>query len=87
MLFAQVITEVPGYLNVVLQGGALVILAYHFLWGLPRMFDQVNADKKQLIEMIYKDAHEDRVSFEVRVALIAEELRKFREQGGCKFQP
>lgn len=87
MIFAQAATEIPGYLNVVLQTGALGILAYHFLWGLPALFEKVNANHKMLIEMIFGDSAADRSGFEIRVKLIAEEIKKIREEGKCKYQP
>ena len=39
----------------VLQGGALVILGYHLLWGLPRMQEQAWTAARSLLEAVLVD--------------------------------
>lgn len=87
MLFAQVGPDVASYLNVAINAGALGILGYHLLVGLPRLFDAINASHKLIVESLFGDAAADRAGFEARAKGIEEEIRQMRELVKCKYQP
>lgn len=87
MLFAQAVQEIPSYLNVVMNAGALAILGYHLLVGLPKLFERLAADHRALVEMLHAASAADRQSFEQRAAGIEEEIRQLRDKATCKYQP
>lgn len=65
----------PSVIAVIMNGGALGILGYHLLWGLPSMMTMMM--KEQQTERIFwaTQADRDRAAFAERAALIAAAVR------------
>lgn len=97
LLFAQTsVAQVPqmdptaGWIALIIQGGALTILGYHLLFGLPKMSRDNTDANIRMMEMFQaqmdrernaSDARStlDRNAFEIRSKMMVDELAKMRE--------
>ena len=64
------------WVTAILQGGAMMILAYHFLVGLPGMLERISKDQQTERVFWAEQARLDREHFGQRAETIAAELRR-----------
>jgi hypothetical protein len=64
------------WITAILQGGAMIILAYHFLVGLPTMLDRIAKDQQSERTFWANQAALDRAEFGRRAEIVAAELRR-----------
>ena len=65
----------PTILAAILNGGALAILAYHFLVGLPAILDRISKDQQTERLFWAGEADKDRNSFHARTTMLIAEMR------------
>ena len=66
----------PAILAAVMNGGALVILGYHLLWGLPKMLQDMMAAQSAERTFWAQQNSIDRSAFAERAKLIADALAR-----------
>jgi hypothetical protein len=74
------------WITAIMQTGAMAIMAYHFLVGLPAMMERYAKDQQAERMFWAAEAQRDREAFSTRAELIAAEIRqsfaRVRDQHG-----
>jgi adenylate kinase len=65
----------PAWIAAILNGGAMVILAYHFLVGLPAILERIAKDQQAERQFWANEGTRDREEFARRAEVIAAALR------------
>lgn len=76
MLFAQAAGDPNWSAGSIIQYGALAILGYHLLIGLPRMIAQLNASQLSAVQLQSDQSRDERQSFEKRCLAMCMAIEK-----------
>jgi len=81
VIFGQA-TPDPSWGPILLNGGALAILGYHMLWGLPAIFKKMDENHSTLMALVLQGAKETRDADTARANRFAKALEVMAENVG-----
>lgn len=84
-MMAEVAPLLDGSFSALVNLGALGILGYHLLWGLPKLFDKINENAIEVAKMLQANAAAERTTFEARDAALRAEIAQLRNAARCRY--